>query len=498
MFGWTETEAVGVRLADLLVPERFREAHVAGVHRQATAGADSPTTNHYSELSALHRDGHEMPVAVTVAHEPTANEWQMVGFVRDRSAESEARDALMRELSRRETVAASLARLHAGDTIQETADAICAEMMATLGLDVAAVDEFVGRGAKRRLVPLAVRGPVGVPISVGHPLPADRTRYLAERSTRGPWVDGFQSPDDATYLARWRSAGLHSSVYVPVGPAGAPFALLVGGSALSHDADALTRLLPYMLEYAAITEALIGSELTARQHAGEDRRRMEDVIRGKRFYPVFQPIFQLDGSVLVGYEALTRFDDGRAPDLVFAQAEAIGLGEEMEVATLEAAFAAGPDMSAGLSLSVNVSPGLIASGRLEDVLPTHRDRLILEVTEHAQISDYPAIRTAVDSLAPARLAVDDAGAGFASLRHIIELAPDFVKLDIGLVRGIDQDPVRQGMVAGIAYFVVRTGRSIIAEGIETKEELATLRSLGIEFGQGFLLGRPARFPGPDD
>ncbi|MEQ1703385.1 MAG: EAL domain-containing protein, partial [Ilumatobacteraceae bacterium] len=115
----------------------------------------------------------------------------------------------------------------------------------------------------------------------------------------------------------------------------------------------------------------------------------------------------------------------------------------------------------------------------------------VEITEHIEIDSYPAVREAITACAPARLAVDDAGAGFASLRHILELEPDLVKLDIGLVSGVDHDPARQALVAGLCHFSSRTGTALIAEGVETIEELRVLRELGVGFVQGYLLSRPA-------
>jgi EAL domain-containing protein (putative c-di-GMP-specific phosphodiesterase class I) len=126
--------------------------------------------------------------------------------------------------------------------------------------------------------------------------------------------------------------------------------------------------------------------------------------------------------------------------------------------------------------------------------------LVLEITEHVAIDDYGALRDRFADLGPdVRFAVDDAGAGFASFRHILELRPDFVKLDIGLVRDIDRDEIRQALVAGIVYFARRTSCRIIAEGVETERERAMLQGLGVELGQGFLLGRPlpvGHFSGP--
>ncbi len=124
---------------------------------------------------------------------------------------------------------------------------------------------------------------------------------------------------------------------------------------------------------------------------------------------------------------------------------------------------------------------------------------MLEITEHVAIDNYAALRAALTVLGPTvSLAVDDAGAGYASFRHVLELAPDLVKLDIGLIRGIDGDPARQAFIAGMAYFATKRKIRLIAEGIETPAELKTLRSLAIPCGQGYLLGRPkdGRGPGP--
>jgi EAL domain-containing protein (putative c-di-GMP-specific phosphodiesterase class I) len=116
---------------------------------------------------------------------------------------------------------------------------------------------------------------------------------------------------------------------------------------------------------------------------------------------------------------------------------------------------------------------------------------VLEITEHDAIEDYAALRAALAVLGPTvRLAVDDAGAGYASFRHILELAPDLVKLDLGLIRGIDGDLARQALLAGMVHFAVKREILLVAEGIETGEELDVLRSLAIPCGQGYLLGRP--------
>jgi EAL domain-containing protein (putative c-di-GMP-specific phosphodiesterase class I) len=200
---------------------------------------------------------------------------------------------------------------------------------------------------------------------------------------------------------------------------------------------------------------------------------------------------ELEGGKVVGYEALTRFASEQDPAQAFASAARVGLGVELELATLGGALQAAAALPPDAYLSLNASPAFISSGKLADIVAGQSRRIVLEITEHVAIADYPAIRRSIELLGPnIRLAVDDAGAGFASFRHILELAPDFVKLDIGLVRGIDADPARQALAAGMVFFAAERKLLLIAEGIETRAELQTLRHLGIQLGQGYLLGRP--------
>jgi EAL domain-containing protein (putative c-di-GMP-specific phosphodiesterase class I) len=173
------------------------------------------------------------------------------------------------------------------------------------------------------------------------------------------------------------------------------------------------------------------------------------------------------------------------------------VGLELEAVTLESAFRASDSLPANVLLNLNVSPALVLAGEpLGSILRRWGWQTILELTEHHAVEDYEALRAAIRRLGPTvRLAIDDAGAGFASFRHILELAPDFVKLDRAIIAGIEADPARQALVAGMRHFAVATGCGLIAEGIETDTELTALRSLGISLGQGYHLGRPEA-PGP--
>jgi PAS domain S-box-containing protein len=238
---------------------------------------------------------------------------------------------------------------------------------------------------------------------------------------------------------------------------------------------------------------LLAPAREAEQRRDAAHRRIEGAIAQRAFRPVFQPIIELSTRRTVSFEALTRFDDGSRPDETFAAALDCGLGIELQTVTLEAALQGARLLPAGAWLSLNVSPSLVVEGAtLGRVLASRSRTVVLEITEHEAIPAYGPLREAVLRLGPdVRLAVDDAGAGVANFNHLAELRPDFLKIDIGLVRGVHADVGRQAVVAGLVHFAASAGCQVIAEGIETDAELAAVRSLGVTLGQGYLLARPA-------
>lgn len=207
-----------------------------------------------------------------------------------------------------------------------------------------------------------------------------------------------------------------------------------------------------------------------------------------------QPIHSLDTGMSAGAEALARFTDAsqRPPNLWFDEAFEVGLGIELELAAIRNALAAAPYVPPGHYVSVNVSPESAVSGRLLPILAeAGLTNLVLEVTEHAGISDYAALEAALAALRPyARIAIDDFGAGYSSLRHILALEPDILKLDMSLVRDIDTDPAKRALAGAMVGFAGRVNARIVAEGIETAAERDVLRELGVTYGQGYLFSRP--------
>lgn len=240
-------------------------------------------------------------------------------------------------------------------------------------------------------------------------------------------------------------------------------------------------------------ERLQAPILAARARQAEALQAIEATIEARAFRPVFQPVVDLSSGLVVGFEALTRFDDGGRPDLKFAAAIECGLGIDLETVTLEAALRESAVLPPDAWLSLNVSPALLTEAEiLRRVLRDTSRSIILEITEHEVIGSYADCRQAAARLGPnVRLAVDDAGAGIANFSHLVELRPQFVKIDAGLVRGVDTDAGRAAVIVGLTHFSAAAGCSVIAEGIETEAERTTLATLGAGLGQGYLLGRPA-------
>ncbi len=229
------------------------------------------------------------------------------------------------------------------------------------------------------------------------------------------------------------------------------------------------------------------------------RSEVAEVLTRRRFHVVFQPIYSLHDGRLRAVEALARFDGdpSRPPNVWFAAAARAGLGVELELAAIESAFSHAALVPDDVALSVNCSPQALADPRLPAFFLTQRPRpVILELTEHAIVDDYQLLDAAIARLRSwgAKLAIDDAGAGFASLRHIVRLAPEIIKLDISLTQNLRHDPVRRALADCLIRFARETGSELIAEGIEHDHDLDTWIDLGADAVQGYHLARPGPLP----
>jgi EAL domain-containing protein (putative c-di-GMP-specific phosphodiesterase class I) len=209
----------------------------------------------------------------------------------------------------------------------------------------------------------------------------------------------------------------------------------------------------------------------------------------------YQPIIDLREERCIGIEALSRFPEPfGAPELTFRAAKTVGLGLELERLAIRQAWKIIPSLGPGQFLALNVSPEALVElahrANLRSDLPL--TQLVVEITEHAAVESYAALHA---ELAPLRhrglrIAVDDAGAGYASLRHVLELQPDFIKMDRSLIHGIADDHARRVAVGAFLALAVDLGSTVVAEGIERPADLCAVRDLGLHTAQGYLLGKP--------
>lgn len=223
--------------------------------------------------------------------------------------------------------------------------------------------------------------------------------------------------------------------------------------------------------------------------------RIRSILRHESFRMVFQPVVRLPERIPVAYEALARFEDAwfPTPAHVFLAAERAGLGVGLELLAVRRAFDRLPALPPAMWLGVNLSARALLVPEVQDLLLSHAgDRVGIEVTEHAEVDDYDELTTVTDRLRSAgiQVGVDDAGAGYASFRHILKLRPSIIKLDLEIVRDIDTDPARQALTRSFVTFAEQADAFLVAEGVETEAESRMLQDLGVSLAQGYFFGRP--------
>ncbi|ANG65321.1 diguanylate phosphodiesterase [Marinobacterium aestuarii] len=247
--------------------------------------------------------------------------------------------------------------------------------------------------------------------------------------------------------------------------------------------------------YAQLCGTLLERITLDERHLDIKVRRIKSVLRKEKLSIVYQPIYCLTRNAIIGYEALSRFhaEPLRSPDKWFAEAEATGLLAELECFAVSQAIAGLSQLPADSYVAVNITPETVLNcATILTLLATNPRRIVLELTEHASIDDYTRITQILEPLRQQglRLAVDDAGAGYASFRHILQLKPDIIKLDRSLISGIDHNEGCIALAAALIVFAEKTGSKIVAEGVETQAEINTLRQLKVAMAQGFFLCRP--------
>lgn len=365
-----------------------------------------------------------------------------------------------------------------------------------LGMDIAWVSEFVDGDQRLR----AVGG--------------DTDRFGVHSGLRASYegsycarvVDGRLPAVIPDAKADDRTSDLEVTEQLGIGAyVGAPLTLADGSvhgmlCCISRNAD--PALDDKDARFLAVLAQAAAEELDREKARDADRAlresRLQTAIRGESMTMAFQPIVDLNSMQIIGAEALARFSvEPRNPAAWFDDATELGLAEDLELTAIRLALEALDALPGDVYLSVNASPAVIVSSAFAELLAgPAASRLQVEVTEQTEVVDYDSVVAALDLARSrgARIAIDDAGEGYAGLQRILRLNPDVIKLDIALTRDIDSDPIRQALARSLVDFAGHANAKIIAEGVETQAELDMLLWLGIGAAQGYFLGRPLPLP----
>ncbi|MCZ3385718.1 MAG: EAL domain-containing protein [Actinomycetia bacterium] len=211
---------------------------------------------------------------------------------------------------------------------------------------------------------------------------------------------------------------------------------------------------------------------------------------------VAQPILGLASGRVVAYEALSRFSaelPSYSPDVWFSMAHQCDLGPMFEARAVNLAIRAGAQRPEGTLLSVNVSPSVLSTRELHDVLPFDLSGLQFEITEKEVVADGDQFQLVLKALRDrgARVAVDDVGEGYAGLQRVLALSPDVIKLDRSLVTGVESEPVKAALVEAIVRYAGKVGAEVCAEGVENLDDLYALADLDVAEAQGWVIGMPS-------
>ena len=368
-----------------------------------------------------------------------------------------------------------------------------------LGMDVAFISEFTSTERVFRYVDAEAGG---CPVNVGGADPLEDSYCQRVVDGRLPeLINDASAHPAAAELAVTAALPVGAHLSVPIRLAdGRVFGTFCCFSA-APDHSLNDRDLAMMRVFADLTAAQIDRDLGSERREEDMRVRLRRAMAGDGLSMVFQPIAEVNTGEPIGFEALARFEQTpvRGPDVWFAEAAEVGLRVDLELAAVRMALHRLPELPPHAYLAVNVSPSTAISGRLDAALSdVPANRVVLEITEHDVIETYEQLEAALSGLRRrgVRVAVDDAGAGYASFRHILRLKPDIIKLDMALTRDIDRDRPRRALASALIAFGRDTGSVIVAEGVETAAELRTLRRLGVSAAQGYFLGRPGPMLAP--
>jgi len=371
------------------------------------------------------------------------------------------------------------------ELLSDTADLVCVAAVADASSAIGAATKFHPDVA---VLDVLMPGGGGLAAALGIREVSPRTKLLA-----------YSAASDRASVVQMLRSGARGYLVK-----GAPAQDLLDG--LRSCAAGSTALSAGLSDHLIAEMGELGHAERAYSAAAQARyQRLSQMLEPGVSFPTYQPVVHLRTGALAGYEALTDFKKGPtfsndptfSTEDIFREAHQVGLGVELELHTARlavAGFRSELGRSPGIYLAVNASPGLLYRPALLEVLAgLPPDRVVVEITEQRQFDSYDQLRETVCLVHERgmRVAVDDMGSGFAGLQRLVDVHPEIVKLDRALTSEIDTDPPRRALVTAMRQFADDMGITVVAEGIEREEQLVVLRDIGIDCGQGYLLGRPA-------
>ena len=379
------------------------------------------------------------------------------------------------------------------DCVDNNLNKLTAVVRKHLGMEVAFISEFINN---KRVIKNVDSKNNTVPINAGDSDPLEKTFCNKIVDNELPnIIHDTQKNDITNNLAVTEALLIGSYIGVPITLSNGNVYGTLCSYKSSSDDTLNQRDLSFLNAIADIASVLIEKNIEIELKYKKIMTMVLFVLDHNKIDIHYQPIFSLESNKITGYEALSRFNitPYKSPDIWFREASQVGLGEELEIMAIQNTIAGIGEFKEDIYISINTSPKHVLNGAIANVLDgVDLKRIVLEITEHDPISNYSDFRKALDPLRKQglQLAIDDAGSGYSSFKHILELEADIIKLDITLTQNINSSHRKYLLATALCAFSKAINCTIVAEGVETVEDLNTLKGLGVDRVQGNLLGRP--------